>query len=48
VVTQEAGAAGRVATRGNEIDKIQSATLVQSADRASARATRFDEHTFNE
>jgi hypothetical protein len=29
----EAGAAGRVATRGNEIDKIETATLVQLADR---------------
>jgi hypothetical protein len=37
---QETGAAGRVATRRNEIDMIETATLVQSGDRSrsSSRA----------
>lgn len=40
-------AAGRVATRGNEIDKIETATLVQSADRGVGARYAVDEHTFN-
>lgn len=39
--------AGRVATRGDETDKIETSTLVQSADRGLGARYAVGEHTFN-
>lgn len=40
-------AAGRVAARGTETDKIETATLVRSADRGVGARYAVDEHAFN-
>lgn len=40
-------ATGRVATRGTETDKVETATLVQSAERGVGARYAVDEHAFN-